>query len=181
MSTAELEAKLRNRVSAGKRAKEASRQIRDIGEIPPPADPKRRNKCQHDFRAFCEQYFPEVFYLPWSEDQLRCIEKIETVILDGALFALAMPRGSGKTALCQTAVCWAQAYGHRRYIYFLGDDQESAEDSLLSIKTEWEANPRLAEDFPEICVPLLKAEGITSRFRGQICNERRVQCMWVSV
>jgi hypothetical protein len=131
-------------------------------------------------QAILHQLLPGDLLLPWSDDQLRCVDKIEEVILRGGLFALAMPRGSGKTALCQTAVVWAQAYGHKRYIYFLGDDQESAEDSLASIKTEWEANLRLAEDFPEISLPLIKADGMSVRFHGQTCYGERVQCHWGS-
>jgi hypothetical protein len=156
------------------------RKARSIGDVPDIADPERRAACRKDFKLFCTSYFPEIFYLPWSDDQLRCVDKIEEVILRGGLFALAMPRGSGKTALCQTAVVWAQAYGHKRYIYFLGDDQESAEDSLASIKTEWEANLNLAADFPEISLPLIRAEGMSVRFHGQTCYGERVQCHWGS-
>lgn len=80
-----------------------------IGDVPDIADPERRAPCRRDFKLYCTSYFPEIFYLPWSDDQLRCVDKIEEVIPRGGLFALAMPRGSGKAALCQTAVVWAQA------------------------------------------------------------------------
>ena len=48
-------------------------------------------------RKFCETYFPDIFYLGWSKDHFEVIERLETAIREGGLFALAMPRGTGKT------------------------------------------------------------------------------------
>ena len=76
-----------------------SKSSRDIGELPPTKNPKRGKRCERSFRRFCEVYFPAVFCLKWSDDHLRVIAKIEAAVLDGGLFALAMPRGSGKTSL----------------------------------------------------------------------------------
>ena len=45
---------------------EAVRAAQDIGEIPAVVNPERKARCEASFRAFCETYFPEVFYLPWS-------------------------------------------------------------------------------------------------------------------
>ena len=102
---------------------EAVRAAQDIGEIPAVADPDRKARAEGSFRFFCETYFPEVFYLPWSDDHLRVIEKIEKAVrhprgvllrlvagppavidkiekaFARGLFAMAMPRGSGKAAL----------------------------------------------------------------------------------
>ena len=44
---------------------------RDIGSIPPVADPERKERAASDFRFFCEAYFPEAFCLPWSPDHLK--------------------------------------------------------------------------------------------------------------
>ena len=69
---------------------------RDIGELPEVVNPERKKRCRTNFRMFCEEYFPETFSLEWSPDHLKAIHKIETAVLKGGLFALAMPRGSGK-------------------------------------------------------------------------------------
>src|SRR5204863_429248 len=76
---------------------------RDIGEIPPVTDPARRDSCRRDFRLFCETYFSAVFALAWSPDHLKVISIIENSVLEGGLFAVAMPRGSGKTSLATCA------------------------------------------------------------------------------
>ncbi len=75
---------------------------RDIGELPEVVDPERRERCRASFRAFCEAYFPLTFSLAWSPDHLRVIAKIEQAVLHGGLFAMAMPRGSGKALALDT-------------------------------------------------------------------------------
>jgi len=49
----------------------------DIGDLPDVVDPERRARCEHSFRLFCETYFPQTFNLPWSDDHLKVIGKIE--------------------------------------------------------------------------------------------------------
>ena len=80
---------------------------RDIGELPAVVDPARKEKAARDFCFFCESYFPQTFHLAWSPDHLKVIGKIEQAVLHGGLFAMAMPRGSGKTTICECACIWA--------------------------------------------------------------------------
>ena len=86
------------------RARNAAKSLagRDIGNLPPVEDPERKANCAGDFRRFCETYFSETFSLGWSGDHLKVISKIETAVLKGGLFALAMPRGSGKALSLET-------------------------------------------------------------------------------
>ncbi len=80
-----------------RRAREVSEKSRDISEAMYSClNPGRREECQYDLKLFLETYMPEALYLDWSPDHVRAIKKIETSVLDGGLFALAMPRGSVK-------------------------------------------------------------------------------------
>ncbi len=99
---------------AAQRVRELSLAGRDIGELPAAANAERKEKAERDFRFFCEQYFPQTFHLPWSPDHLKVIAKIEQVVLEGGLFAMAMPRGSGKTSLCETACACSHPSRRRR-------------------------------------------------------------------
>ncbi len=85
-----------------KRNAEFSKQARDIGDIPEVVNPGRKAECEKSFRAFCETYFSHTFSLDWSPDHLKAIGKIEQSVLHGGLFALAMPRGSGKALALDT-------------------------------------------------------------------------------
>lgn len=75
---------------------------RDIAPLPEVVNPDRKAACERNFQLFCESYFPETYALAWSPDHLKVIEKIETAVLRGGLFALAMPRGSGKALALDT-------------------------------------------------------------------------------
>ena len=159
-----------------KKLREAARQRtiaasgREIGDIPAPVNPARKAATAKNFKLFCETYFRDVFALEWSADHLEVIDAIETTILKGGLFALAMPRGSGKTSLCEVACVWAALFGHHRFILLIGADNDAASESLLTVRTYLETNDLLAEDFPEVCYPLAKLEGIQQRrllYRGK--------------
>lgn len=75
---------------------------RDIGELPDVGNTERKEHAASDFRFFCESYFPLTFHLPWSPDHLKVIGKIEQAVQRGGLFAMAMPRGSGKALALDT-------------------------------------------------------------------------------
>ena len=153
---------------------------RDIGELPPVANPERKVACERDFRLFCENYFPETFSLEWSPDHLRVIAKIERAVLSGGLFALALPRGSGKTSICETACIWAMLYGHREFVTLIGATETAAQEILESIQTELEVNEHLAEDFPEVSFPIARLDGIANRCAGQLYHGERTRITWTN-
>lgn len=131
----------------------------DVSPIPKPADLARREACGKSLRLFLETYFPRAFRLKWSPDHLHVIEQTEAAILGGGISAVAMPRGSGKTTIHQRAAMWAINYGLRPYVFIVAADAKKANQGLRSIKTEYEFNPLLYADFPEICKPIRMLEG----------------------
>ena len=77
-----------------------SRNARDVaGDYPAPGDLERRAACERDFRRFCETYFPAAFSLPWSDDHLRVISRIQSAV-------------PGRLAAC----CGAQAQGRASHL-----------------------------------------------------------------
>jgi hypothetical protein len=155
----------RTRARKDQAAQAASGQ--DIGEIPPVANPARRAACANNFRLFCETYLAVAFDRPWSDDHLKTIVKIEDAALKGGLFALAMPRGHGKTTLACAAIVWAVLYGHRRFVCLIASSTDRAIGLLESNKTVLETNELLAEDFPEVITPIKALGRTTNRQKGQ--------------
>ncbi len=151
---------------------------RNIGVLPAVANPERRESCARNFRAFCETYFPQTFNLPWAPDHLKVIAKIELAVTEGGLFAMAMPRGSGKTSLCEMACLWALIYGHREFAALIGADEDHAVHMLESIKTEIENNDLLLDDFPEVCYPVRCLDGIHQRAAGQLYQGKQTHIGW---
>jgi len=145
---------------AAAREREISLSGRDIAPLPDVVHPENKARAEKDFRFFCENYFPETFSLPWSPDHLKVIDKIQQAVLHGGLFAVATPRGFGKSSLCEAACIWALLYGHREFVVLIGSDESHAMDMLDSIKMELEGNDRLHDDFPEVTHPIRRLEGI---------------------
>jgi hypothetical protein len=170
--------KLKARAAA--RNKALSLAGRDIGQLPAVVNPERKERAAQDFRFFCEQYFPMTFHLPWSPDHLKVMAKIEQAVLRGGLFAMAMPRGSGKTVLCQTAVVWSALIGATPFVTLIAASADRAKDLLENIKTWLETNMLLAEDFPEVTYPIKCLERITNRQKGQKHNGQPTRIDWAA-
>jgi len=154
---------------------------RDIGELPAVADPERKAKAERNFRFFCEVYFPRTFHLAWSPDHLKVIRKVETAVLEGGLYALAMPRASGKTTVAECACLWAVLYGHAEFVCLIGASEVHAQEMLDSIKMELDGNDLLAADFPEVCQPIRCIDGIANRCSGQLYKGERTHIGWTAV
>lgn len=169
-----------HRERMARRAAELSESGRDIGPLPPVINPERKANAATSFRAFCESYFSATFALEWSPDHLRVIAAIESAVLHGGLFAFAMPRGSGKTSLVETAALWALLYGHKDFVAIIGADEEHARTMLDSIKTECEVNEDLLDDFPEAIYPIAALEKIHQRASGQLYRGRPTNISWTA-
>jgi len=170
----------RHKAAAAARIQSLSAAGREIGELPAVADPARKARAAASFRAFCDEYFPQTFSLEWSADHLEVIAAIESSVLRGDLFAYAMPRGSGKTSLAETAALWALLYGHRDFVCIVGADEEHARTMLDSVKIECETNEALLEDFPEAIYPIAKLEKIHQRASGQLYQGKSTSIVWTS-
>lgn len=149
----------------------------ETGPIPPVKNPERRARCADSLEAFCTTYLPKTFYLTFSDDHKAVIAKAESAVRRGGLFAVAMPRGSGKTALARSASLWAILYGYHKYVYFIGANQRAAKKSLEAIKSYvW--TPALLEDFPEAIYPLRRLQRQPHRCAGQTCNGEPTLTRW---
>jgi hypothetical protein len=158
---------------------EQTRMERDIAPLPiDNIDWDLRNACKFDPKLFFENYLSATFYLDWSEDQLRCIEKTKRVFLSTYKFALAMPRGGGKTAICRGGIVWGTGYGHKRFPFFVGSRQGSARATLKAVKMQWYRNPLLLRDFPEIAYPIRRIENRFHMAKGQLFNDEPTLIEW---
>jgi len=151
----------------GQRNRAAVREATNIGWAHPPRNPKRRRKAEKSFQYFCEEYLSDVFYLTWSDDHIRVMKKIEKAVMSGGLFALAMPRGSGKTMLCRAAVLWAALAAKIPFITLIAAAADQAQDHLENIKIWLETNNKLDQDFNEVTLAVRALERIANRQKGQ--------------
>ena len=123
----------------------------------------RRAKCRKDLRKFMMTYGRSAFPLPFGEDHMRAIAYLEDAILRNGRFAMAMPRGSGKTTMVIWATIWALVYGHRRYIVVIACDMDAAKQIIDAVKGQLESNAILRDDFPKLCYPVRAIDGVAQR------------------
>lgn len=168
------------RERAAQRSLVLSRAGRDIGELPAVGNPERKARAASEFRFFCEAYFATAFYIPWSPDHDKVIAKIERAVRTGGLFAHAMPRGSGKTSITTVSAVWALLYGHSPFVALIAASADRARSLLSNIKTWFETNPLLLEDFPEVVYPIRKLGRITNRQQGQIYHGEPMRIEWTA-
>lgn len=163
---------------AAQRQAQKSAQGREVGNIPAPKNKKLREACRFDLKKYCESYLPDLFPLKWAKDHLKALKKAEEAILQGGLFALAMPRGSGKTTIFIAAIIWAVTYGHHKFALLIAANQKLSRTLMSNVKKTLRENERLLADFPDICIPIRKLEGIANRASGQTQNGEPTNIVW---
>lgn len=151
---------------------------RDIGPIPEVADARRRDAAARSLRLHLETYHAETYNRTWARYHHAMFERIEAAIWEGGWFAVAVPRGGGKTAICEGAVEWALLHGHKRWPMFVGATEDKSTRSMKNIKSELQLNPLLLADFPEICYPIQMLEGSSRRCEGQLCCGANTASYW---
>ncbi|MDR1383609.1 MAG: hypothetical protein LBJ67_07165 [Planctomycetaceae bacterium] len=169
----------RHRELVAVRSREQSRSAREIAPLPPIKNPQRRISARKDLQYFCEQYFPKKFKLAWSTYHLDVIKRLQEILVQGGgKLALAMPRGSGKTTLVETAVLWAILFGHCRYIVIIGANKSEALKIIEHIKDDIINTKTLLDDFPESIYPFRKLNGSALLARGQIYLGELTGILW---
>lgn len=153
-------------------SRERSAAGREIGPLPPVADPVRRERGRTDPEFFNKSYFPNRFYLDFGKPHRLAMATLADCTEHGGLFAFAMMRGGGKTMLAECEVMRALLYGFRRYVLFIGATDGLADKACRRIFGEFETNDLLAADFPEVCYPVRALDRITQRARGQTLDDK---------
>lgn len=151
---------------------------RDIGELPEVVNPERKERGRKSLEAFAMDYFPHRFYLAFSQPHRDAITRFEHISANGGKFALAMPRGSGKTSLAEVDIIRDAVYGFRKFQVMMSATDGLANESLEKIKAEFETNDLLLEDFPEVCYPIRRLERITNRTKGQLFDGEPTYINW---
>lgn len=111
--------------------------------------------------------FPAAFPLPFSRDHLRVIEIMQRVMIEGGQFAVAMPRGFGKTTIAVRSALWALLFGHRKSVLLVAASDPLGLRMLRGIKDELRYNEHLLKLFPDVCIPIRLLEGKSAKTIAQ--------------
>lgn len=145
---------------------EKRRAARDV-PISIPADPARRNRLLGDPIGFLQFYFPSTFDQPFTADRTEMLESIIRAAKYGGDFAIAGPRGEGKTRLAMYGGLYLMFARLSNFPMVIGKSQTKSANELKTIRERIQQNERLIADFPEVAIPFAVIGGATSRCRNQ--------------
>ncbi|WP_043007990.1 phage terminase large subunit [Comamonas testosteroni] len=117
---------------------------------------RRRKVCDpvNGYEYWDRNYFPHYGRADPSELHKYLYKRLPEIVntAAGQRDAIAAPRGEAKsTKISMSFVSWCLVTGAKWYAIIVMDAFEQAAEMLEAIKAELEANPRIANDFPEAC------------------------------
>lgn len=143
----------------------------DIGDIPPVADPARRERGRASLVAFAEAYCMDgaaaLLKRAPSPKLREYAETIQAAIEGSGLVHVRFPRGVGKTTWVKAAILWALSYGQLRYVVAFCANAALASAILTDIWNVVEFGEAYGEDFPEVAFPVRAAQGLPQRYGSQ--------------
>src|SRR5262245_53353226 len=142
--------------------------------IPACTDPERRALLESDDTEWLRYYFADLFWYPFTTQQLEMIEAIRNAILYGGDQSLAASRGEGKTKIFERMLLKYTLAGVVKFSVLFAATGSAAQDSLQSIMAEIETNERLRADYPEVCIPVLALENTPNRAHYQVVTGKRI-------
>lgn len=154
----------------------------EIGPLPEITDPELRAACEFNLKLFATKFVPGLFKgvtKKFSKMHDKAFEDLQDKILHGGLEAIAMPRGSAKTAMIKAAVIWAACYGHCKFCVVVCAANDLAKRFLQSVKKQLRLSRKILECFPEVAYPIRLIKDKHSRAVGQTLNGQRTAIEWL--
>lgn len=142
------------KVAAIQNAKTAAAQ--EIGPLPEPEHPQRRERCSRDNLLFAETYFPKTFYLPWAPYQRTMMDRFQEAIMDGGKECHAVRRGGLKSTCARASTIWAAVNGHLKFPVLVGATEKKAKEHRKNMFDMLASSELLLRDYPELLPLMLK-------------------------
>lgn len=148
----------------------ATARSQEIGPLPDPANPQRRERCANDNLLFAETYFSPTFYMPWAPYQREMMDAFQEVVVSGGKECHAVRRGGLKSTCARVSTLWATANGHRRFPVLVGATDDKANEHRENFFALLASSSLLVADYPELLPLLLKYRQPKRQFRlnGQL-------------
>lgn len=157
---------LDEREAQRKRMAEKRAEARNL-HIPLPQSIDRRNRCLGDPVLFLQTYFAETFNQPFTEDRKAMLQSIIYAAEFGGDYAIAGPRGEGKTRLAIYGALYLMFADLSNFPVVIGKSQTKSQNELKTIKERLQQSEMLIADFPEVGVPFQEVGAWSSRARMQ--------------
>ena len=133
----------------------------------PEADEKRKT-LEKDIGKWMRYHGAEAFSSPWGKDHKKALKKIAMALNKGGLFALAMPRGGGKSTIVKWAVLYCMLTGRRKYVVVIAATAEMAQAILDFCRHQIIENESLHEHYPQVTTYARATEGKAIKANHQL-------------
>lgn len=149
---------------------EASRKLaRIIRHTDPSAtDKAKRTKLEKSLESWMRFHGGEAFSSPFSADHKKAIAKIETAVNSGGLFALAMPRGHGKSTILKWATIYVLLTGRRKYVVTVAATAELSQAVVEFVRQQIQESDTLHAHYPHVTTYARATDGKAIKARFQL-------------
>lgn len=125
-----------------------------------------RKRFEKEPEKWLKKMLPEVYPLPFGEPHKKLIHKAITAIEQKGNFSIALPRSSGKTSLLKGLLLYALLTGKARFVVLVNQSQPVSKRALKDLLAWLMHGEKLAEYYPEICLPFKASKGSPQRIKN---------------
>lgn len=137
-------------------------------EDPPPEVVAERERLEGSLADWMRHHGGEAFSSPWSDGHRAVLAKIESAINSGGLFALAMPRGHGKSTILKWATLYCLLTGLRKYVVAVAATAEMAQAVIEFCRQQIQESESLHEHYPHVTRYARATDGKAIKARFQL-------------
>lgn len=128
----------------------------------------QRSRLEKSLTAWMKFHGGPAFEQPFSPDHKRVIERIEQAINHGGLFALAMPRGHGKSTLLKWATLYCLLTGRRKYVVIIAATAEMAQSIIEFCRQQIQESENLHKHYPHVTTYARATDGKAIKAKFQL-------------
>jgi hypothetical protein len=149
---------------------DASRKLaRIVKHTDPDAKAKAaRTRLEKSLTKWIKHHGGEAFDSPFSRDHKKVLAKIETAINKGGMFALAMPRGGGKSTILKWATLYCILTGRRKYVVVVAATAEFAQAIVDFVRQQIQESDTLHTHYPHVTTYARATDGKAIKARYQL-------------
>lgn len=166
----------KNYVDAGRQSRvKVHRRNKANIDIDPPIRGQDYEDGKLSLMRFIEIYCKHMFPLPFSNDHVTALDRIEQSIKEGGLYATCCPRSDGKTTRTIASILWCVLYGHKKFVVIVAADADAAKNILTEVMHELGDNELIARDWPGVSQVVRGYIDSPTSLRFTIVNHKNVR------
>ncbi|HBT76548.1 MAG TPA: hypothetical protein DEB39_06395 [Planctomycetaceae bacterium] len=137
------------------RSRQEHEEVGDIGKLPDVKNPQRRERAERDFALWRATYCgPRHDFADSRNHTILCDRLQEAIESKSGWFGVMAPRGEAKTTTCVESIGWSVASGRKKFPACFSSSAATNRNLVASFSSLFTKMPTIAEDYPEIWVPL---------------------------